>query len=358
MYTARSDQAKNRHASLSPALAAWIDQIQSRIGVERLRSDVAVLPAPRNRMRAPDAMAEADRLIVDELRAAGWAAEWRPFAFSGVSGVLGYHNEGRSQAPPTIYRHLEGANIVACKPGERSTAAIVVLAHHDTITHSPGANDNGASVAALLELARVLAPCRFEHSVILAATDMEEIGFFGARALVSELRHERRVLAAINFETMAYTASAPNTQRLPSGIGLLYPRQAAWISARQMRGDFTAVIYNWNALPLASTFAAGLSRLAGPDSPLLLRAPNDLPIVGPLLHRWVPAVRNFARSDHLPFWEAGLPALLITDTANFRYRHYHRPTDTPEKLDYERLAAIVGATAGAIAQVAELIHDP
>ncbi|HEY0607879.1 MAG TPA: M28 family peptidase, partial [Herpetosiphonaceae bacterium] len=75
------------------------------------------------------------------------------------------------------------------------------------------------------------------------------------------------------------------------------------------------------------------------------------------LQRWVPAVRNFARSDHLAFWEAGLPALMVTDTANFRYWHYHQPSDTPEKLDYQRLAAIVGATAAVLADVAGLIRD-
>ena len=69
----------------------------------------------------------------------------------------------------------------------------------------------------------------------------------------------------------------------------------------------------------------------------------------------LPVPHNFARGDRVPFWEAGTPAIQVTDTANIRYRHYHQPSDTPKKLDYRRLADIVGATALAIARTAELL---
>src|SRR5687767_12606201 len=92
---------------------------------------------------------------------------------------------------------------------------------------------------------RVLAPYSFRRTVILAATDMEEIGLFGARALLaSKLTQERRVLAAINYETMAYTSTQPNSQSLSPGLGLLYPGQIKRARDRQLRGDFTCVIYN------------------------------------------------------------------------------------------------------------------
>jgi Zn-dependent M28 family amino/carboxypeptidase len=57
-----------------------------------------------------------------------------------------------------------------------------------------------------------------------------------------------------------------------------------------------------------------------------------------------PWVREFARSDHVELWKAGVPAVQITDTANFRNPNYHQPSDTPDTLDYDRLAAIVAAT--------------
>lgn len=347
----------SRQAPLDPPLRDWLDLLMSTISPERLRADVVALPGPRNRLDRPDVMQRADQLILSEFQAAGWSAEIRPFRCTNAAGYLGYSNNGRFLAPPTSYSYLEGANVVACKEGTQAAETIVVLGHHDTTSHTRGANDNTASVAALLELARVLAPYHFRRTIVLAATDMEEIGFFGARALVADLLRERRVLAAINFETIAYTDSTPQSQHLPAQMELLYRQQVRQIRDRQSRADFTAVIYNQTALRCATTFAIALAHLAGSHAPLLLHAPNDLPLIGRLLQRWVPAVRNFARSDHLAFWEAGLPALMVTDTANFRYRHYHQPSDTPEKLDYQRLAAIVGATAAVLADVGELTRD-
>jgi len=178
---------------------------------------------------------------------------------------------------------------------------------------------------------------------------------FGGYALVGELQAERRVLGVIDFETMAYTAAEPETQLLPPGMNLLFPGQVRRLRARQNRGDFTAVIYDGTAAPLAARFAEGLAHLAGSDAVVLARNPTDVPIVGTLLKRLVPGVRNFSRSDHVPFWEAGVPAIMITDMADLRYPHYHQPTDTHEKLDYDRVAAIVVAAAGAVAREARLV---
>lgn len=334
---------------LAPELRAWTDALTRGVDPLRLRAEVERLPGPRNRLDAPEAMARADDLILQGFRAAGWPAERQPFTLSNILGYLAYGACG-----PTVYPRIEGANIVARKEGQESSDAVVVLGHHDTVRGSPGADDNTAAVAALLELARLLAPHRFRRTVILAATDMEEWGFFGARALIKTLGQGRRILGAINFETMAYTASAPNSQVVPPGMGLLYRRQVGRVVRRGAAGDFTLVIYNGPAKVLATSFAAALSHIAGPHVPILLRDPNDLPVVGRVLPRVVPVVRNFARSDHVPFWEAGIPAVQITDTADFRNPHYHRPTDTPETLDYERLAAIVGAAAATLARCAGL----
>lgn len=79
-------------------------------------------------------------------------------------------------------------------------------------------------------------------------------------------------------------------------------------------------------------------------------------IIGPLLKRVVPAVRNFVRSDHAAFWEAGIPAIQVTDTANLRNPNYHRPSDTPDTLDYDRLKDIVLATAVAVHRIAGFIY--
>lgn len=344
-----------RLTPLSPGMRKWLDAITGQINPARLYDLVLALPAPRNRLHWPQAMREADDIILAEFQEVGWAAERRPFLFTNAVGFVDHGDSLADFMQPVIYPRLEGANVIASKEGEVSPDAIVVLGHSDTVRDTPGANDNTASVAALLELARVLAPYRFRHSIILAATDMEELDLFGAKALLPELQQERNILGAINFETMAYTSSEPDTQLLPPGLGLIYRQQVRRILDRHSRGDFTTIIYNGPATKLAATLAAGLAYLAGAHAPLLLRDPLDLPLIGRLLLRSFPAAQNFSRGDHAPFWQARIPAIQITDTANFRYAHYHKATDTPEKLDYERLAAIVGSTAMAIAEVAGIL---
>jgi Zn-dependent M28 family amino/carboxypeptidase len=330
---------------LLEATSAMLDAVR----VERLREDVVALAEPRGRLHAPEAMARADAFVLDGFRDAGWQAEPRPFALRNALGILD-HGGYR----PTIYRELHGVNIVAFKPGDLSEA-VLVGAHHDTVPGSPGADDNGAGVAALLELARVLAPARFRRSIILAALDMEEIGLLGTRALLPALRRERRVRGAVILESSAYTATAPGSQRVPQGMDVLYRGQMARLQRRGVAGDFTALIHNGRSVRLARVLGEGLAQTAGADAVLFLRDPKDIPLIGPLLALAVPAVRNFARSDHAVFWRAGIPAVLVTDTANFRNPHYHRPTDTPETLDYERVAAIVQATALTLARVAGLV---
>ena len=339
-----------RPLPVEPRLLAWADGIRGLISSDRLRDDVVRFPGPRNRLHSPEAMLEAEDLALRRFEELGWETRRLPFSASNVAAKLDY-----GKYEEFVYPRLEGANLVAVREGQEDTAAVVLLAHLDTVRDTPGANDNTASVAALLELARVLSLCRFRHSVLFALPDMEEIGLTGARALAKELVAQRRVLGVLCLETLAYTAAEPNTQRLPPRIELLFPEQARRIRDRQWRGDFTLVLYNGPGTPLAASFAGGLSHIAGPDAVLQLRSPGDLPLTGALLKRFVPMVRNFSRSDHVPFWEARIPALMISDTANFRYPHYHLPTDTPEKLNYQRLAEVAAATAVVIAQAAGLI---
>ena len=325
----------------------WADSLRAQIDPLRIRAEVEALPAPRNRLHAPQAMAQSDQMILQAFQQAGWQAEIQGYTQKDTAGYVDHSGFGQ-----TVYAELTGANVVAIKEGAQEHAALVFFGHADTIRDSPGANDNTASVAALIELSRLLAPYRFRSSIILATTDMEEIGFHGGRALVNQLLSEREVLGAINFETMAYTSDQPSSQLIPPGINLLYPSQYARIAEREFRGEFTTLIYNGKAVPLVSALSAGLSFFAGEEASLALRDPNDLPLVGGLLRRALPMVRNFSRSDHVPFWEAGKPAIMVTDTANFRYRHYHKPSDTPEKLDYRRLGDIVGAAAVTAALIA------
>jgi Zn-dependent M28 family amino/carboxypeptidase len=273
----------------------------------------------------------------------GWSVEKQPFRFDNATGALDY-----GDGVPVCFRKLEGVNIVATKLGKDTSGALVVLAHYDTRRDTPGADDNIASVAALLELARILSVETFQRTIILAATDLEEVLSFGARALVSRLKQDFHVLGAINFETMSFVDRRAHTQRPETSFGPMYRKQIHRMAAHDWAGDFTMIIYRGSSGKLAAAFAAGLEQTAGPDTHVLFRDPGNLPVMGGLLKRTLPFVRNFSRSDHVPFWDAKIPAIQVTDTANFRNPHYHNPTDLPETLDYNRLASIVGATACAL----------
>jgi Zn-dependent M28 family amino/carboxypeptidase len=348
--------AEPRLYKMSDRLSSWTRALRRGIDVERIRADVSTLPAPRNRLFASQPMQRAEQMILEKLTNAGWSVEKQAFVVHNALGTVDTSPDMTVQ--PMIYKRLEGANIVAVKKGvEKPEKAMVILGHYDTVRNSPGANDNTASVAALLELARVLKEWKFRQSIILSTTDMEELWFIGARQLVKKLLASYKITGAVNFETMGYTASDPGTQSVPRGIEALYGGQVKRLRQREFRGDFTCIIYNGPAKRLASIMGSSLNLIAGPNTVVLMRDPNDLPVVGKILIRLVPTVRNFARSDHVLFWEEGIAAFQITDTANFRYPHYHKPTDTPEKIDYERVADIAAATATVIAETAGLIQE-
>lgn len=228
-----------------------------------------------------------------------------------------------------------------------------MVAHLDTVAGSGGADDNGSGIVALLELARILAPCRFERSVVLAAVDLEETGAFaGSEALIHELLGGRDIAGAIVFECIGFTDRTPGSQHIPPGLGLLYPGQLRRARALEMAALWTLAIYRSTSLPLARAFGEGLVASAGADAVLLVRDPLDLPIIGPILPWVVPTVRHFARSDHVAFWRHGIPAILVTDTADLRNPRYHTGQDLPVSIDLNRLADTVAATGFAICRLA------
>jgi Zn-dependent M28 family amino/carboxypeptidase len=156
----------------------------------------------------------------------------------------------------------------------------------------------------------------------------------------------------IVFDAIGYADAAPGTQSVPPGLDRLYPGQLRRLRSRGNAGDTVLGIYRGSSNRLVREWARCLAATLGRDRILLLRDPLDLPLLGLLAAR-LPAARNFSRSDHVPFWRAGIPAILATDTGNFRNPNYHRPTDLPGTLDYETLAGIIAATALAVERLAD-----
>lgn len=215
------------------------------------------------------------------------------------------------------------ANLAVERRGTRQPEEIVVLgAHYDTVLQSPGANDNGSGVAALLELARLLRGKQPGRTIRLVAFANEEPPFYFTKEMGS-YRYAARcktrgetIVAMLSLETMGCYADTPGSQRYPWPFGLFYPNRA----------DFIAMVGNLQSRALVRQVTGGFRQHAQFPAEGLA-APGFLHGIG-----W---------SDHWSFWEQDYPALMATDTAFFRSPFYHTPQDTPEKLDYERLARVV-----------------
>jgi len=213
------------------------------------------------------------------------------------------------------------ANIIAEKPGlESSREVFVVGAHYDTHKESPGANDNGSGIAALLELARAAAGWRSRRTIRFVAFTNEESPFTRTRHMGSCVYAEAcrkrgdEITGMLCLETLG-CYSEERAQRLSFG-GLLLPRRA----------DFLALVGNLRSRRLLHRCSEAL----GVDPEIKFRA---LSLPGGL-----PGVRS---SDHWSFWKSGYQAVMATDTAPLRYQHYHRSTDTPDKVDLEWLERVV-----------------
>lgn len=208
----------------------------------------------------------------------------------------------------------DAGNVVAGNPVR---ARILVGAHHDSVPGTPGADDNASAVAALIVAARAIGP---RDEVCLVAFDGEECGFVGSRALVDRLGAHRPEQVHV-LEMVGFASKAPGSQRNPLP-GIPAPTV----------GDFLAVVGTHGSrglldhvLSAADAHPLPVQALYLPDVPL--------PMIEALSH-------HVLRSDHAPFWRAGLPALMWTDTAEFRNPHYHQATDTPDTLDYDFLAGV------------------
>jgi len=326
-------------AALRAAAERWLEVIRP----DRLRSLLESIPGPRSRLHAPEAMAAADDLITDAWRAAGWLVGRQRLRFRSVRGSLDRVDPQARGPRRHTYRDLAGTNLVAITEGE-TDEAVVLVAHHDTVEGSPGADDNGAGVAVLLELADQLRDRRRRRTVILAAPDFEEIGLIGSRPLVRWLRSLYDVRAAVVFDPIGFMDPRPGSAPVPPTIARLYPGQAARMAERGYRGDTVVAIYRRRSADLVRRWSRCLAATLGSERVIQLRDPLDLPVVGPALAMH-PMARNFSRSDHVNFWAAGLPAIQVTNTANFRNPNYHRPTDTPDTVDYDTLARVAAASA-------------
>src|SRR5215212_6509600 len=271
----------------------------------RLRNHVQAIASRPHNIGHPQELERAALHIESALAGMGYQVHRQPFRADG-------------QEVRNIEVVIEPAAAVA------NAKTLVVGAHYDSYFHAPGANDNGTGVAGVLELARLLSDLRGRSAlrIRLVLFVNEEPPYFKTEYMGS-LVYARRlkesgeaVLGMFALETLGFYSDVEHSQRYPPPLGMLYPTT----------GNFVAFV--------------GLisSRSLVRETVALFRASAAFPSVGGTAPGFIPGIDW---SDHWSFEQVGIPALMITDTAPFRYPHYHTAADSPDKVDYDRLARVV-----------------
>jgi Zn-dependent M28 family amino/carboxypeptidase len=288
----------------------------------------------------PDQEALRDRLRGHVLRLAGEigergvakpAAAVRAAAYLEAElNAMGYTVAAQEyDAHGQHWRNLEAT----LRGSAQADEIIVVGGHYDTAEGAPGADDNGSGVAGVLELARTFAGKSATRTIRFVFFGTEEPPSFPTSAMGS--RHYAdaargrgdRVVAMLSIESIGYYDSDPGSQRYPFPLNLAYPDV----------GDFIGFVSNLKSGPLLRRAIA------------TFRGNTRFPTQGAALPSWVPGVWW---SDHWSFWRQGYQAIMITDTAPFRNPFYHTAQDTPDKLDYGRMARVVDGLESVVTDLA------
>jgi hypothetical protein len=272
----------------------------------RLKTHIAAIASRPHNVRYYAELEKSARYIEQQLTALGYA----PLAQV-------YRVDGRD------VRNIE-ATIAPADPA-CARGSLVIGAHYDSVADAPGANDNGSGVAAAIELARLLADLRgkCEATIRLVLFVNEEPPYSHTPDMGSyryaELLAGRgeKVIGMISLETLGCFFEQPRSQKYPFPFGLIYPHTGNFIAfvgltSYRSRKFLHAVIRSF-------------------------RSHTAFPTIGGVAPAIIPGM---SWSDHWSFEQFRYPALMITDTAPYRYPHYHRVTDTPDKVDAEKLARI------------------
>ena len=314
--------------------------------VQRDRLMAALRDLPTQRAALGDAgsregLRETEKLIEARLRALGYEPKTHEFKWALPARKFGDAQDVKAQEH--TYRNLSVDITGKATPGE----VLIIGAHFDAVPGTPGADDNGTGTAALLELAHVLKDRPMKRTVRLVFFNLEEVGLVGSTRYVKDLREagavgkpaagengtapKERVIGMISLESIGYFSDEPGSQKSP-----IPPIKDVFEPPTV--GDNIALVGFARDGKFVQSLEGGM-RAASPELKVSAFAfPMPLP--------------DLMRSDHAPFYAAGVPAVMLTDTANFRNPNYHRPTDTVETLDPVRFTRVVEGVVGAVEAVA------
>jgi hypothetical protein len=282
---------------------------------EEIRGDVAHLAVEigeRNVLNCPEELVQTADWIDAEFRGAGYGVSRQEYEANGTGCC----------------------NLEVELPGTTQADEIVIVgAHYDTAFGTAGANDNSTGVAAMLALARRFSNRKSGRTIRFVAFVNEEPPFFQTSEMGSWVYAKRcrerdeNIVAVMSLETIGYYDDSPGSQKYPPPFGLLYPST----------GNFIGFVGNVGSRAL-------VRRAVGS-----FRRSEKFPSEGGALPAFIPGI---GFSDHWSFWQEGYPALMVTDTAMFRYPYYHEAEDTIEKVDFERTARVVRGLEKVVVELA------
>ena len=277
---------------------------------DRLHAHLQALVGRRHPLTSRSKLQQVQTYLGEQFRRPGVAVELHPFHALGET----YHN------------------VVATVGAHKQASPLIVAAHFDTVADSPGADDNASGLAVLLEVVRLIQAQALARPVRFIAFNLEEQNLLGSLAYVEHLRRKRDEIAgAIVLECVGYARSEPGSQQHPPHVPIEVPSV----------GNFLAVVGNDASKGLVTAITSSCSRAV----PLL----KIIPLLVSGRGEQLPDTR---RSDHAAFWDQGYPAVMLTDTANFRNPHYHRPSDTIETLNLTFLGHVTLAVTAAVRHLA------
>jgi Peptidase family M28/Secretion system C-terminal sorting domain len=253
---------------------------------------------------------------------------------------------------PFSFGNYTAHNISGRHTGFKNPKKTVIIdAHYDTVSNSPGADDNGSGVVGTIEAARILAKYPTENTLSFTFFDLEESGLLGSKAFnnnVSGVAVDEQILGVFNYEMIGFYSETPNSQTAPNGFELLFPTVYAGLVADNFKGNFITNIANDSSSVVEMAFNSAAQLYVPSLKIVSIHIPGN----------WQNSFyQDLLRSDHVSFWLKNRPAIQLTDGANFRNLCYHTACDTTEmKLNFTFMSNVVKATVAASAKLAGIQH--
>lgn len=269
---------------------------------DRLKNDVETLAVKigRRNFDSYQNLVAAKDFLNTELEQAGYTVREQKYTIDGKT-----------------FSNLE----VEIPGSSRAEEILVIGGHYDSAFNSPGANDNATGAAAVLALAREFVGTKPMRTLRFVEFTNEEPPYFWTKNMGSLVYAQNakqrgdKIVGMFSLETLGYFTDKANTQKYPPPLSFLYPSQ----------GDFIGFISDIDSRELLRNTIRSF------------RAQAKFPSEGAALPS---SIQGVGWSDQWSFWQQGYQALMITDTAPFRYPHYHTAEDTLDKIDFEKLSRV------------------